>query len=358
MSVNQQNIKAFSLLGEFILEHYQLHAKSDSARKFHGMQQILNKAIEQSLSHNPWFIKKNIERAIKAIGLMLTSKDLGSWINQYQIGEQSDKQPVTIGVIMAGNIPAVGFHDFLCILMAGANFAGKLSSDDPYLLPSLAKILCAIDNSFGDRINFSGESILNADAIIATGSNNTARYFEYYYSRLPHIFRNNRNSVAVISGNETQAQLVALAEDVFLHFGLGCRNVSKLFLPAGYSFFKLLQAFETARHVCDHGPYMNNFKRCKALFTLQHVDFFDNGFLILRYSTAIASPVATLYYEFYENLVELVQNLREQLDQIQCIVSAINLPFITIDFGETQHPGLADYADGVDTVKFIADLKS
>jgi len=164
--------------------------------------------------------------------------------------------------------------------------------------------------------------------------------------------------VAVLSGNETQAQLVALAEDVFLHFGLGCRNVSKLFLPAGYNFFQLLQAFETARHVCDHASYMNNFKHFKALFTLQKDDFFDNGFLILKYSTAIASPVAALYYEFYGNIDELVQNMREQLDQIQCIVSAINLPFTTIDFGETQHPGLADYADGVDTVKFIADLKS
>lgn len=358
MSVNQQNIKAFSLLGEFILEHYQLQDISESTRKFHGMHQILDIAIVQSLNHNPWFIKKHIEHAIKAIGQMLTAKDLGPWINQYQIGDQSDKQAVTIGVIMAGNIPAVGFHDFLCIMMAGVNFAGKLSSDDPYLLPSLAKILCAIDNSFTDRINFSREPILKADAIIATGSNNTARYFGYYYSRLPHIFRNNRNGVAVLSGNETQAQLVALAEDVFLHFGLGCRNVSKLFLPAGYNFFQLLQAFETARHVCDHASYMNNFKHFKALFTLHQDDFFDNGFLILKYSTAIASPVAALYYEFYGNIDELVQKMREQLDQIQCIVSAINLPFTTIDFGETQHPGLADYADGVDTVKFIADLKS
>lgn len=358
MSVIQQNITAFSLLGEFILEHYQLQNTSDSARKFHGMHQILDKGIEQSLNHNPWFIKKHIEHAIKAIGQMLTAKDLGSWINQYQIGEQSEKQPVTIGVIMAGNIPAVGFHDVLCILMAGANFAGKLSSDDPYLLSSLAKILCAIDNSFTDRIIFSSEPILKADAIIATGSNNTARYFEYHYSRLPHIFRNNRNGVAVLSGNETQAQLVALAEDVFLHFGLGCRNVSKLLVPAGYSFFQLLKAFETGKHVCDHEPYMNNYTHSKALLTLQQDDFLDNGFLILKNSIAIPSPVAMLCYEFYESRDVLVQNLRECQDQIQCIVSGMNLPFATINFGLAQQPGLADYADGVDTIKFIADLKN
>ncbi|MBE0663558.1 MAG: acyl-CoA reductase [Bacteroidales bacterium] len=358
MSDHNQNIKAFTLLGEFITEHFQLQEEPKQAGKYSGMHKILNDSIEQSLEHNPWFTKKHIEHAIQAIGQMLTEQNLNLWLNQYQIIEPSEERRIRIGVIMAGNIPAVGFHDFLCVLMSGANFTGKLSSDDPYLLPALAKILSAIDNSFEDRIEFTSEPIANATAIIATGSNNTLRYFEYHYSSLPHIFRNNRNGLAVLFGNETQDQLDALAKDVFLYFGLGCRNISKLLVPVGYNFSNLIKAFEASSYVKEHEPYMNNYKHNMALYNLQQGVFLDNGFLILKNSTAIASPVATLNYEFYESLDELVQNLEECQDQIQCIVSEMKLPFATIAFGQTQQPGLEDYADGVDTIKFIADLKS
>jgi hypothetical protein len=357
MSEREQNIKAFSLLGEFITEHFQLKEASKKENKYSGMHQILDKGIALSLKHNPWFTKKHIEHAIHAIGQVLTEQNLGLWLNQYQLIEPSKGRRIRIGVIMAGNIPAVGFHDFLCVLMAGANFTGKLSSDDPYLLPALAKILCFIDNSFTGRIEFTSEPFSDASAVIATGSNNTLRYFEYHYGRFPHIFRNNRNGVAVLSGNETQAGLDALTKDVFLYFGLGCRNISKLYVPAGYQFSNLLEAFNQATDVLNHEPYMNNYRYTRALFILQGDTFLDNGFLILKNSTAMASPVATLYYEFYENQDELVQKFRAQQDQIQCIVTETELPLATIDFGQTQQPGLTDYADGVDTLEFIAELR-
>lgn len=353
MSDTEQRIHAFAALGEVIRTYLTAIQYDVATPQLDGRQHILHKSIIATQEHNPWFIKPHLEHALSAIGETLTEEKLSNWIQKYELDKSGNKRIVDIGVIMAGNIPAVGFHDFLCVLIAGARFNGKLSSGDPFLIPALAEILLDIDNTFAGKIGFENSHIVQADAIIATGSNNTARYFEHNYGKISHIFRRNRNGVAVLTGLENDEQLRNLADDIFMHFGLGCRNVSKLYLPVAYDFSRLTAAPDNYSYVLGHEPYMNNYKYNKALLTMQNKGFIDNGFLIMLESNAISSQIATLHYEFYENPEMLTNQLLIQQDQIQCIVSELKLGLPTIGFGETQQPRLHDYADGVDTMKFL-----
>ena len=253
---------------------------------------------------------------------------------------------------MAGNIPLVGFHDFLSVLISGHNVLVKTSSNDQHLLPFLAKYIIAIEPRFADKITFVDGKLENFDAVIATGSNNTARYFEYYFKDKPSIIRKNRNSVAVLNGKETKEQLVALGEDIFRYFGLGCRNVSKLFVPKGYSFDAFFEAIFEYQDVIHYEKYANNYDYNKAVFLMSNFKLLDNGFLTLKEDQSYASPISSVFYEFYDDIDTLQKKLQSDHEQIQCIVSNIGIEN-SIDFGQTQKPKLWDYADNVDTISFL-----
>jgi hypothetical protein len=259
----------------------------------------------------------------------------------------------TVAVVMAGNIPAVGFHDLLCVLISGNRLMARLSSNDKQLLPAICDMLVGIEPGFADRFSFTEEQISGFDAVIATGSNNTARYFNYYFGKYPHIIRKNRNGVAVLTGNETEKELKALGEDIFTYFGLGCRNVSKLFIPDGYDVKILLDALQVFEKAGDHHKYHNNYDYNKSIYLVNGDDHFDNGFLLLKEDASIASPVSVVYFERYSAIGKLNDLINGNLEDIQCVVSTDRKIHGAIPPGTTQHPKLWDYADGVDTMKFL-----
>jgi len=259
--------------------------------------------------------------------------------------------PFRVGLVMAGNIPAVGFHDLLCVLASGNQAVCKLSSDDEVLIPFLTDILARVEPAFGGQSKFVGR-VSDVDAVIATGSNNSARYFEYYFRHHPHIIRHNRNGVAVISGDESVEELGRLGQDIFTYFGMGCRSISKLFVPSGYDFSQFFSVTERFSEVMQHNKYMNNYDYHRALFLLNNEAFLTNNFLSLRQNTAIASPVSVLHYDYYVSRMEVERYLEMEAEKIQCVVGKGYLPF-----GTAQAPGLSDYADGVDTMKFLCGLK-
>ncbi len=349
----EQRLNAFMRLGAFVDEC--LQNSVNTAAKSSHLYSSLGESIKKSLKANPWFISQHIDHALCAIAKMLRRENLEAWFSPYQPSLNHETK-TNIGVIMAGNIPAVGFHDFLCVLMSGAGFTGKLSSDDLFLLPALAEVLCYFEPGLSDKIIFTTTRNLSADAIIATGSNNTARYFEHHYGHLPHVFRRNRNAVAVLTGKESVEQLSALAQDVFLHFGLGCRNVSKIYVPHHYNFSGLMAAFSEADYVAYHQSYMNNYRHIRALLALQEANFIEHNFVILLEHKAIASPVATIHFGYYDSIEELPARLALHQDQIQCMVGEYGLLPGMISFGETQQPKPDDYADGIDTMEFLIEV--
>jgi len=260
-----------------------------------------------------------------------------------------------VAIIMAGNIPLVGFHDFLSVLISGHAALVKLSSNDKQMLPLLAKYLEHINPEFKDRITFTEQKLENFDAVIATGSNNTSRYFDYYFGKHPNIIRKNRNSVAILTGKETKDELIALGDDIFQYFGLGCRSVSKLYVPKDYNFDAFFEAMYKHKDIIYYDKYANNYDYNKAVYLMSLYKLKDNGFMILKEESSFGSPIATLFYEHYNDLVALKETLNEQSDAIQCIVNkTINNNYV--DFGDTQNPQLWDYADGVDTIEFLIKL--
>jgi hypothetical protein len=305
--------------------------------------------IQLSQSHNGWYTPKNVCFAIESWANALTQKNLDKWISNYKFEENT---PKTVGLILAGNIPLVGFHDFLSVLITGNSVLIKTSSNDQFLLPFLAKYLTALDREFAKRITFVEGKLENFDAVIATGSNNTARYFEYYFKDKPSIIRKNRNSIAVLDGYENKEQLAALGEDIFRYFGLGCRNVSKLFVPKGYPFVSFFEAIFEYQDVIHYEKYANNYDYNKAVFLMSNFKLLDNGFLTIKEDVSYASPISSVFYEYYDNLDDLKIKLNSDNEQIQCIVSN-NLIENSIGFGETQKPKLWDYADNIDTISFL-----
>jgi hypothetical protein len=308
--------------------------------------------IQLSQSHNGWYTPENVCFSIQSWANALTEENLNQWLSGYTF---EPREPKNIGLILAGNIPLVGFHDFLSVLISGNNVLIKTSSNDQHLLPFLAKYLIAIEPKFSNKITFVEGKLENFDAVIATGSNNTARYFEYYFKNTPSIIRKNRNSVAVLNGEETKEQLVALGEDIFRYFGLGCRNVSKLFVPKGYSFNSFFEAIFEYQDVIHYEKYANNYDYNKAVFLMSNFKLLDNGFLTLKEDSSYASPISSVFYEFYDSIEDLQVRLQSESEQIQCIVSN-NLIENSIDFGQTQKPNLWDYADNVDTISFLLTI--
>lgn len=347
MDINQR-IRAFIQLGEFLRNYSDGILDSDFAMQ-------LNEIVLNDHFQNPWFTERNIKLSLHAIGESLSSENINSWINKYP-GLNREHEMKKIGVITAGNIPLVGFHDFISVLISGNVFYGKLSSKDNRLLRFIADYLIHINKDFEERIIFTENLLENFDAIIATGSNNTARYFEYYFGKYPHIIRKNRNSVAILDGTETKDEIEALAIDIFSYFGLGCRNVSKLFLPKDYCFdlfFENIQQFVLMYH---HNKYANNYDYNKSVYLMNKIQHFDNGFVILKEDEGFSSPIGVLFFQYYDDISKVKDYLDINKDQIQCIVSKDGLIENSLPFGKAQKPELWDYADNVDTMEFILNL--
>ncbi|MCD4771997.1 MAG: hypothetical protein K8R41_01290 [Bacteroidales bacterium] len=355
MNINNR-IKAFIKLGEFLKE---LSTEKESRQINYLSDQYfdsVNKIIKNSKNHNPWFIEKNVHYALNSIAESLKKENILEWIKPYREKLEESNICVNIGVVMAGNIPVVGFHDFLCVLISGNNFVGKLSSQDSELLPAISKILIEIESEFKDKIHFTEEKLQNFEAIIATGSDNTSRYFEYYFGKYPNIIRKNRNGIAVLTGNESKEDLENLGFDIFMHFGLGCRNVSKLFVPEDYSFNQFFNAIEKYKSVKNQSKYINNYDYYKSIYLINKEKHFDNGFLLLREDDSFSSPISVVFYERYENIKELSDRLKSNKENIQCLLANDNKLFASIPFGSGQSPQLWDYADGIDTMEFLLKI--
>lgn len=305
--------------------------------------------IELSQSHNGWYTPEQVHYAVQSWANALTQENLDQWLSKYSF---DNVKPKRVALILAGNIPLVGFHDFLCVLISGHEVLVKTSSNDQHLLPFLAKYLIHIAPELANKITFTEGKLENFDAVIATGSNNTARYFEYYFKDKPSIIRKNRNSVAVLNGEETKEQLIALGEDIFRYFGLGCRNVSKLFVPKDYSFNAFFEAIFEYQDVIKYEKYANNYDYNKAVFLMSNFKLLDNGFLTIKEDNSYASPISSVFYEYYNDRSDVEKRLEQDSDQIQCIVSN-NLIKNSIAFGQTQQPKLWDYADNIDTISFL-----
>jgi hypothetical protein len=317
--------------------------------------QPLESEIQNSYIYNPWFTEDNVRMALAAIASMLEPSRLAIWLNNYDLpGLQ--KSPKTVAVVMAGNIPLVGFHDMLCVLMSGHNLLAKLSAKDERLPKFLAEICCFLNKDFCNRIIFADGLLKDFDAVIATGGNNTSRYFEYYFGKKPHIIRKNRNSVAILDGSETDSELQGLSDDIFRYFGLGCRNVSKLFLPEGYDTGPLIQSFETWRHYADHHHWANNYEYQRAIHLIDRVPHLDNGFAIIREDTSPASPIAVLNYEKVRNGGNALETALGHGNAIQCVIGRRGMAEGIVPFGSAQDPGPDQYADNIDTMEFLIKL--
>jgi hypothetical protein len=301
---------------------------------------------------NPWFTSENVERALTGIAQFLSKESLAKWTESYQLNPASSKK---VGVAMAGNIPLVGFHDLLCVLVAGHTLIAKLSSQDTVLMNFISTQLKKINPLFNDRLLFE-ERLNDVDAVIATGSDNTSRYFEYYFRKIPHIIRKNRSSCSVIMGEEPSDELIKLGSDVFSYFGLGCRNISKIFVPEGYDLNLLLPTWGKYKEVVNHHKYANNYDYQKCILLMNQNLFYDSGYVLLIENQALISPISVIYYEYYKNLEELKNKLQLQKEKIQCIVSAKGWYPSSIPFGKAQFPQLGDYADNVDTMQFLSRL--
>jgi hypothetical protein len=335
--------KAFVALGDMIR-----HELAENKEE-------LDTIIIKAKVHNPWFDPRFTRIAFQSIADWLTVDRLNAWVNNYDKSYFQESE-VKVGVIMAGNIPMVGFHDFLSVLISGKVFKGKLSSQDEFLLPFLADKLISIEPAFEAKIEFVPHLLKDFDAVIATGSNNSARYFDYYFGKYPHIIRKNRNSVAVITGNETKEELENLADDVYQYFGLGCRSVSKVFVPTGYSIPHLLDHFQHYVFLHEHTKYFNNYEYNKSIFLLNKIPHFDNGFHLLTQNDKYASPVSVLYYEEYDDLEVLERRLMVENEQLQCIIGGDELNILHEKFGNSQYPTLSEYADNVDIISFLGGL--
>ncbi|MBP7808703.1 MAG: acyl-CoA reductase [Bacteroidia bacterium] len=336
---------AFVKCGLFIKQHF----NDNWDEKEKGLHQGLDQLIDTALIYNGWFIKDFVKEALLNISAMLDEKSIADFAKNIP----EPKQQKTVAIIMAGNIPMVGFHDLLCVLLSGHKVLLKLSSDDNVLMPFFIKLLEHYEPSLGENIKFSEAKLVNFDAVIATGTNNTASHFQYYFGKYPNIIRKNRTSVAVITGKESLEDLKNLGRDIFLYFGLGCRNVSKLLVPKGFVFDPVFEAVFDYKFAVDNKKYGNNYDYNRAIYLLNLDKFLDNNFLIIKEDKGLFSPVSVLYYQEFDSETEVKQYLEENKENIQCIVGK-GPGFVP--FGYSQQPVITEYADGVDTLNFLVNL--
>ncbi len=343
--LKEKIITAFDALGKVLLSignqkewvGYELGVTQEEYEKLQGL-------VQRQFYLNGWFSEEAVLHVFKGWGVQLTKANLEQFSSGYTFAET----PKKVGVIMAGNIPLVGFHDFLCVLLSGNAIVIKLSSDDKTLLPALIALLKNFAPELGERITVSEAKLGEVDAIIATGSGNSMRYFESYFGHLPHVFRKNRTSIAVLTGEETKEELEALGSDIFTHYGLGCRNVSHLILPKDFELNRFFEAIITQADIVNLHKYANNYDYNKAIYLMNLEEILDNGFVLLKESEELFSPLAMLFYHRYENFSEVERYLEEHKEDIQAIVGHNYLPF-----GVAQCPGLSDFEDGVDTMRCL-----
>jgi hypothetical protein len=355
----EEKIKALAQFGAFLGQFGENDNRSDELAELNELHyDTMAAALRKAEQHNGWFTEAALRYAMTSWSNALTEEKLEKWLSPYKMDTIVVKgQQKQIGVIMAGNIPVVGLHDLITVVVAGHRLKAKLSSDDRILLPEMVTVLSSINPQLVKGIEFTDGQLKEVDAIIATGSNNSARYFEHYFSSYPHIIRKNRSGVAVLTGEESEAELQALGNDIFRYFGLGCRNVSKLFVPGGYDlnhFFKGIFSFSDA--VINHNKYANNYDYHRAIYLLNKDDILENGFVLLKEEEALSSPVAVLHYSYYESPEHLRKQLDGLEDEVQCVVGSSDLYPGALPFGTSQQPELWDYADGVDTLAFLLKL--
>ena len=340
----EKRVEAFAALGKVM--------RDGAAGVTAGHAGRFARLIDTLHLSNPWFTPDNVRRAVAAIGNNLTPEKLHRWLSAYP-GVMEEHEPATVGVVMAGNIPLVGFHDLLCVLITGNRLQAKLSSKDEPLMQAVTGTLTDIEPSFGNLIDITNDRLKGFDMVIATGSNNTSRYFEYYFRRVPSIIRRNRNSIAILDGTETPDELDLLGDDIFSYFGLGCRNVSKLFLPEGYDPANLLKFWHRHELLRLHGKYAVNYDHNKAIMIVNREPFIDGGFVLLREAPSLAPPMAVVHYEFYGAGIATEQLSETDKNMLQCVAGHGRLPF-----GKSQQPELWEYADNIDTISFVLKKNS
>ncbi len=329
MDINYR-INAFSLLGRRI-------------KNLTGEE--LDQLADEAHRNNPWFIPEFTRIALNSIGTWLDQSTLEPWRSRYPVPKNS----LDIGLVMAGNIPLVGFHDFMAVILSGHRAIIKPSSKDEVLIQTLINWILEDAPDLASEITIA-ERLNHVEGVIATGSNNTARYFKHYFSHVPNLIRQSRCAVAILDGNETQKQLELLTGDILTYFGLGCRNVSKIFIPYGYDLKPLLDEMIKLNHIAQHHKYLNNYDYNKTIYLVNKEPHLDCGFHLLKESESLFSPLAVTFFEFYKHPEESLEKLKALEDQIQCVVgSGPNM----VPFGSAQHPGVDDYADGVDTMEFL-----
>ncbi len=305
-------------------------------------------ACIQAEQQNNWFSQRFIQQSTQAISENFLNKEkLEAWINHYHIDDNII--PKKIGIVMAGNIPLVGFHDFLCVFVSGHKQLCKLSSKDDVLLKHLVTKMTEWDTAVTEHVSFNS-MLKDCDAYIATGSDNSARYFDYYFGRYPSIIRKNRTSVGILTGTETEAELSLLADDVMQYFGLGCRNITKLYVPKGYDFVPLLNALRKYSWMFDHHKYRNNYDYQLAIYLMNNIYYMTNDCIVLIENEQVFSPIGTLHYSFYQQKADVLNSLKGN-EHVQAIVGTDHIPF-----GQAQKPGLMDYADGVDVMAFLLGM--
>jgi hypothetical protein len=315
----------------------------------------LNQVIDRAGYENGWFTRTSVLQSLQAVSTWLEEEALNNWTKRYFLSEPV--QVKRVAVIMAGNIPLVNFHDFLAVLITGHRFLGKLSSQDKVLLPFIANKLIELNAGWKDHIEFTEERLDSFDAVIATGSNNTSRYFEFYFGKYPHIIRKNRQSIAVLTGDETFEEVKALYQDIFQYYGMGCRNVSMLLVPEGYHFPTLFDQWEGLEHPTDQNKYQNNYDYHRSIYLVNREPFFDTGYVSVLRNESPASPVSVLHYKEYTGMAEVIEFIKVHEKELQCIVAKTGIEGIeTVLPGQAQCPALIDYPDGVDIIQFLLAL--
>ncbi|MDB9787461.1 acyl-CoA reductase [Flavobacteriaceae bacterium] len=348
MSDFKERLIAFSELGTLFKEN----VDKKENKKFPEWDTVLEKTLIESHSYNSWFTIDNLKLSLKNWSNSLQENIISDWLSKYNIEDKSSKK---IAIIMAGNIPAVGFHDLLCSLLLNFDCIVKLSSEDKLLIPFIVKFLESRNEKLKNKVTFESEKLKDFDGVIATGNNNSHRYFDYYFSKYPNLLRKTRHSIAVLDGKESDNDLSELSNDIFNYFGLGCRSVSKVFIPYGYDLDLLFNAFFRHKEVVNHNKYVNNFDYNKAVYLMSKEKFIENGFIILKEESKLGSPIGCLFYEFYSDKKEITKLINNNSDSIQCVVSNINFN-TNIKFGQTQCPNISDYADNNDTIKFLLKI--
>lgn len=326
-----------------------------SGHTWNRMKLSLHAAIEKTLQENGWFTREQIFLALNYWAGHLTLPLLEQWMLPYREALEKKKRLHQVGVVMAGNIPMVGFHDLLSVLIAGDTATIKLSSQDQHLIPTLAEWLTATDSRWNGRVTIASDQIGQVDAIIATGSSNSSRYFHYYFGKYPHIIRKSRHGIAILNGKETTDELDGVAWDIFSFFGRGCRNISKLYVPLQMDFTPLHQALQKHHPIWHHEKYRNNYEYYKSIHLINRTPFMDGGFYMLLENPAPGGPVSVIHFSYYADIKDVMSDLELYADQIQCVVSREPMTDNCVRPGRSQSPSLSDYADGIDTIQFLSE---